>query len=214
MEHYRSEIFYIKSRYVRCRLQLHPDAKWQQSKFTSPQFVRYLEDAETFILSYGSIIERAPLQTYGAALAFSPMKSEVKIQHLKEKLSFIKKVSDIREDWDPCLQMLEGHSDWVNAVTFSPDGKILASSSNDNTVQFRDATAGTWKQAFKGHSDVVTAVAFSPDGKVLASASHDDTVRLWNAITGAWKQTLEGHSRSVNAVLNMWRGKGYLLKEQ
>jgi WD40 repeat protein len=128
------------------------------------------------------------------------MKSEVEIQHLKEKLSFIKKVSDIREDWDPCLQMLEGHSDWVNAVTFSPDGKILASSSNDNTVQFWDATAGTWKQAFKGHSDVVTAVAFSPDGKVLASASHDNTVRLWGATTGPWKQTLEGHSDWVRAV--------------
>ena len=115
-----SESFYIKSRYVRYLLQLHPNAKWQQSRVTtSPQFVRYLEDAEKFILSYRSIIERAPLQTYRAALAFSLTKSEVKIQHSKEKLSFIKKVSVIREDWDPCLQTLEGHSHWVKAVSIS-----------------------------------------------------------------------------------------------
>jgi WD40 repeat protein len=55
----------------------------------------------------------------------------VRIQHLKEKLSFIKKVSGIREGWDPCLQTLEGHSHYVNAVAFSPDGKVLASASND-----------------------------------------------------------------------------------
>ena len=56
--------FYIKSRFVRYHLQLHPDIKWQQSKFTtSSRVVRYLEDAEKFIFSYRSIIEQAPLQT-------------------------------------------------------------------------------------------------------------------------------------------------------
>jgi hypothetical protein len=89
---------------------------------TSSQFVGFLEDAERTVLSYRSIIERAPLQTYGAVLAFSPTRSEVRIQHWKERLPFIKKVGGIKEDWDPCLQTLEGHSHYVNAVAFSPDG--------------------------------------------------------------------------------------------
>ncbi|OXV11491.1 hypothetical protein Egran_00748, partial [Elaphomyces granulatus] len=75
-----------------------------QSKFTtSSRFVRFLGDAEKFAFSYRSIIERAPLQIYGTALVFSPMRSEVRMQHWKERLSFIKNVEGIREGWGPCL---------------------------------------------------------------------------------------------------------------
>ncbi|KAF4636457.1 hypothetical protein G7Y89_g1629 [Cudoniella acicularis] len=98
----------------------------QSTSDTSLQFARFLKDAEKFILSYGSIIERAPLQTYGAALVFCPTKSEVKQQCWDQRLLFIRNVKGIKDDWDSLLQTLEGHSNWVWAVAFSLDGKVLA----------------------------------------------------------------------------------------
>ena len=109
---------------------------------------------------------------------------------------------------------LTGHTDTIYSVAFSPDGKTLASSSEDETIILWDTTTGEHIKTLArstgpfvgptdpltGHTDTVYSVAFSPDGKTLASGSADNTIILWDTATGQYKQTLTGHKRAVYSV--------------
>lgn len=75
-----------------------------------------------------------------------------------------------------------GHSKAVNAVAWSPDGKRIASGSQDETVQVWNADDGSNVLAYTGHSDKVTSIAWSLDGKQIASGSQDNTVQVWQAM--------------------------------
>ena len=98
------------------------------------------------------------------------------------------------------IATLEEHAREISSVVFSPDGKILASGSYDNTVKLWDVATGASLSTLEGHEYVVYSVAFSPDGKTLASGSSDRTIKLWDVATGANIATLKGYGLEVSSV--------------
>ena len=85
---------------------------------------------------------------------------------------------------------LKGHGKGVTQVAFSRDGRLLASSSSDNTIKIWDVAARRELRTLTGHTTNIDSMDFSPDGRLLASASDDGGTFLWDANTGEHLLTL------------------------
>jgi Tol biopolymer transport system component len=103
-----------------------------------------------------------------------------------------------------------GHSSPVKSVWFSPDGKRIASASEDQTVKVWEVATGREVITFKGDAFPVDRACFSPDGQRLAGGNGHDTVEVWNAATGQLTLTLKGHTGWVHSVAFSPDGKRLL----
>jgi WD40 repeat protein len=92
-----------------------------------------------------------------------------------------------------------GHLGAVWACAISPDGRLIASGSSDQTVKLWNSSTGEELRTLSGHTSMVVGCAFSPDGSLVASAGADGTVRLWDLQDGAERLVLTGHERAVSA---------------
>ncbi|XP_013918628.1 PREDICTED: POC1 centriolar protein homolog B isoform X2 [Thamnophis sirtalis] len=102
---------------------------------------------------------------------------------------------------DPVLiRHFKGHKDAVTCVAFSPNTKVLASSSLDRFLMIWNLRPNTKAFRFVGHLEPVTSVQFSPDGYLLASASEDRTARLWIPCIHGESTSLKGHTAPVRSV--------------
>ena len=98
-----------------------------------------------------------------------------------------------------------GHSKEVYTVSWSPDGKLIASGSGDETVQVWDVARGTNILRYCGHCQkigkgLIQAVMWSPNGKYIVSGSWDKTVRIWETSTGHTISTYRNYNEVVEAV--------------
>lgn len=109
------------------------------------------------------------------------------------------------EDKKPILRM-NGHQAPVNHLSFSPDGRYIASGSFDKKVKLWDGRTGKFLVTFVGHVGSVYQVCWAPDSRHLASASKDSTVKVWPtaAVQPSVKpvalHTLAGHADEVYAL--------------
>ena len=105
------------------------------------------------------------------------------------------------------LLTLQGNTDAVMSVAWSPDGKTLASGSGDDTVKLWEVARDKLLLTLQGHTEAVYSVAWSPDGKTLASGSVDRTVKLWDADAGKLLSTLQGHTDAVSTLRGVRMGR-------
>jgi len=92
---------------------------------------------------------------------------------------------------------LEGHSDAVTSVSFSPNGKMIVSGSADGMVIIWNRDGKKIKD-FKAHEKKITSLAFSPNSEKILSASEDKTLKLWS-LQGKTNATFNGHEDEITS---------------
>ena len=98
------------------------------------------------------------------------------------------------------LNTLNGHKGEVTSVTYSPDGKTLASGGYDSAIKLWDARSGQLLNTLNWHKRGISSLAYSPDGKTLASGGYDCMIKLWDARANQPLNTLNGHEEGVFSV--------------
>ena len=101
---------------------------------------------------------------------------------------------------EPKLVLPIGHTQPVNYVQFSPDGKKIVTFSDDKTAKIWDVITGSILADLTGHTDYVKCGQFSPDGKKVVTASDDSTAKIWDAVTGKLLIDLKGHKGYISTV--------------
>ncbi|MEO0015461.1 MAG: hypothetical protein RLZZ535_3850, partial [Cyanobacteriota bacterium] len=99
------------------------------------------------------------------------------------------------------IHTLLGHQATISQIKYSPDGKIIASASWDQTIKLWNAQTGELINTLKGYQDGINSIVFSPDSQTLISTGEDKTIKIWNLVGQAKLiKTFTGHTDSIKTV--------------
>ncbi|MFK5970008.1 MAG: PKD domain-containing protein [Candidatus Marithrix sp.] len=108
------------------------------------------------------------------------------------------------------IRIFNGHTDWVESVAFSPDGKYILSGSGDNTLKLWDVSTGTEIYSFNNNTDPIWSVAFSPDNTQALAVFTDKIIKLWDINSKQEIHSFIGHTDTIWSVVFSSDGK-YIL---
>ncbi len=100
----------------------------------------------------------------------------------------------------PQAVLAAAHSDIIYSLTFSPDGKLLASAGYDRAIKLWNTSTFSDPKILRDHSDAIHGLSFHPSGKLLASASADRAVKIWDVDSGKRLYTLSDPTEGVYTV--------------
>lgn len=115
-------------------------------------------------------------------------------------------------DVTTCQKIKEfaGHTDSLQSFAFTPDGKTLVSSSNDQTIRLWDIASGQQSRQFAINQGIPSAVCVSGCGKYLLVGSNIGWVYIWDLATGNEYKSFEAHKDGIKSLLYLCRYEAFL----
>jgi WD40 repeat protein len=141
-------------------------------------------------------------EEWPANLVEGPFQRCIQIRDVESE----KIVKELKQDLGVQQAEKTGTADGLRDLTFSPDGKFLASADADWKIRVLDVQSGKLTHTFESN-DVILTDVFSPDGKHLVTISGDSDVRVWDVTAGKELQSLKGHRGRVMAAAFSLDGK-------
>ncbi|EGX50759.1 hypothetical protein AOL_s00054g845 [Orbilia oligospora ATCC 24927] len=157
----------------------------------------FVYDARRFTLSFGSMIQETPLQTYYSALSFAPQQSLVR-QQFKSDIFHPIDIRPVQQEWGALLQTLKPSEFEPYCLAVSPDNKIISLSSDRITLW--DLLTGSILRQGENDCDTIWEVAISPNGDRALAISTSGEAVIWD-ITTHFFHRIYKHV-AVNCIFN------------
>lgn len=117
----------------------------------------------------------------------------------KQAARWIRQLEQVGIEDDTLLREFK-HPDSVTCVSYSPDGRTIATGCEDGVARLWDVASGRTLIKFRGHTDGIFCLAFSPDGTKIATGSDDATTRIWDVTNGTQLHLLRGSVQALHSV--------------